>query len=343
MKKSTPRLLAAPEAGAIQYPMLVLGPLSLRSRVVLAPMAGVTDLPCRMVARSMGAELAFVEMTSVNALVHQNRKTLKLLETREGDRPLGVQLVGAEPETLREALAVLRPWRFDVLDLNAACPVKKVTKKGEGAALMCEPRRLAALVRVMVEHGAGAAVTVKLRAGWDAQERNAPEAARAAEEAGAHAVFVHGRTRAQGYRGQVDYGIIREVKAAVGIPVLGSGDVLSAPLALAMLRETGCDGLAVARGGLGNPWLFREIEALLEGKELPPRPDRQEVAEVMARHLRMCVGFYGPSAGVRVFRKFFVWYTKGLSGVKPLRVRALQATDMETLLALIDRATARHD
>jgi tRNA-dihydrouridine synthase B len=227
---------------------------------------------------------------------------------------------------------------LDIIDLNAACPVPKVVRKGEGACLMKEPKKLYELVKVLVQRSR-VPVTVKLRAGWDNSTRNAREVALAAQDAGAGAVFIHGRTRAQEYRGRVNYESIREVKKALSIPVIGSGDAFSPRLIKKMFDETDCNGVAIARGALGNPWLFSEAHAYLEGRPAPDRPAPDVIMAVMRRHLELCCGFHGEALGTQLFRKFFSWYSKGFLNIKPLRIRAFAACSRDEMLAVIDNMT----
>jgi nifR3 family TIM-barrel protein len=315
--------------------MLTIGAVHLSSQLVLAPLAGITDLPLRMLSREFGCELAFTTMISASSLAWSNIKTEKMLFTEPGDRPLGIQLLGADPEMLARAVDKLAGVSFDILDLNAACPVPKVVRKGEGASLMKDPKKIYELVKVLVERTA-VPVTVKLRAGWDNDSRNATEAALRAEDAGAQAVFIHGRTRAQEYRGRVQYESIREVKKALSIPVIGSGDAFSPRLIKKMLDETGCDGVALARGALGNPWLFQEANAFLEGKPVQDRPGPDIILAVMRRHLERCCAFHGEALGTKLFRKFFSWYSKGFLNIKPLRIRAFAASSSDDMMAVID-------
>ena len=224
-------------------------------------MAGISDLPFRDMAREFGCPLAFTEMVNARALGLNNKKTLRLLSSSPSDRPLGIQLLGREPEHLVEGLAALDGYGYDILDLNAACPVKKVTRKGEGAALLKEPELLGRLVTALVKR-ATVPVTVKIRAGWDRQSINAPEVARRIADAGADAICIHGRTKNQGYGGRSDLKVIEAVKKSVSIPVIASGDVFSAQAAVRAMEDANCDAVMIARGGLGNPWIFREAAAL---------------------------------------------------------------------------------
>ena len=314
--------------------MLQIGPLTLEYPFVLAPMAGITDLPFRMICRRFGCELAFVEMISAKALVYENRKTEKMIATSTEDRPLGIQLLGTDVEFILRALDIIRKYEYEIIDFNAACPVTKVTSKGEGSGMMKEPRKLGQVLKAIVDH-TDAPVTVKIRAGWDENSVNAREVALYAQDAGIKGLFIHGRTREQGYSGRVDYAVIRAVKAALNIPVIGSGDVFSPLHVKKMLDETGCDGVAIARGALGNPWIFRETAGFLKTGTISQRPDIHEVADIMAAHLRASVRIHGPVVAPVGFRKLFVWYTKGFRDVKPLKERAFRAKTEEEMLALI--------
>ena len=315
--------------------MLVIGNLALPVPYVLAPMAGVSDLPFRLITRSFGAPLAFTEMIDARALSHGDRRTRHMLSSSEDDRPLGAQLVGNDETYLGKALDALQGKGIDVLDFNAACPAPKLTRKGMGAGLLREPRRLKKLLELLV-HESAVPVTVKIRAGWDNDSINAREVALLAEDAGVSAVFIHGRTKTQGYSGTVNYEVIREVKRALAIPVIASGDNITPDSVKAMLSETGCDGVAIARGALGNPWIFEEVKAFIGQDRIRPRPGVHEILSVMKRHLDLVVEHHGESRGVSSFRKFVIWYTRSLSGIKPLRDKAFRAESREALINVIE-------
>lgn len=320
--------------------MLKIGGLELSSRLVLAPLSGVSDLPFRLINRRHGCELAFVEMTSTHALVRRNPRTLRMIETVAEDRPLGIQLLCADHESLRASVEIVNRGGYAVVDFNAACPVRKVIRRGEGAALMREPRKLRELLKTLVR-AAQAPVTVKIRAGWDAQSVNAREVALHAEDAGISALFIHGRTRSQGYGGAVDYAVIGEVKEALSVPVIASGDVFGPAPAKRMLDETGCDGLVMARGAMGNPWIFRRTEALLAAGLSLPGPGIEEIMGTVREHLGLTMDYYGEETGVKVFRKFLIWYTRGFRNVKRLRWRVAgvaTAAEAEELLEDMRRA-----
>lgn len=315
--------------------MLRIGSLNLSSPVFLAPMSGITDLPFRLISRSFGCEFAFTEMISAKALIQESGRTERMLSTLPEDSPLGVQLLGNDADVLRKAVDRLMTHRVEVIDLNAACPVAKVTAKGEGASLMRDPGKLRSLLKALVNHAA-VPVTVKIRAGWDEGSINAREAALEARDAGIHGLIIHGRTRVQRYSGRADYRIIREVKEALDIPVMGSGDIFSPQAVKRMLEETGCDGVAIARGALGNPWIFRETAVFLEKGVAPARPGIDEIADTMTRHLALFLDFYGRRRGPVLFRKFLVWYTGGIAHAKSLRERAFSAKTEDEMIAVIE-------
>jgi tRNA-dihydrouridine synthase B len=313
--------------------MLSIGQTLIDSPLVLAPMAGISDLPFRLINRSFGCAFAFTEMISARSLVYSNKTTIKMLSSPEEDRPLGVQIVSADSDIIKRALDMLSHYPFEVIDFNAACPVNKVVSIGEGAALLREPAKLQKLLKTLVG-SAGIPVTVKIRSGWDEASVNATDIALRAQDAGVKGIFIHGRTRTQGYSGQVDYTIIGKVKRCLAIPVIASGDALSPRLIRTMFDETGCDGVAVARGALGNPWIFREtIEYLKDGIN-PFRPHVHEIVEAMKKHLALLVRFHGETTGVLRFRKFFGWYAKGMA-VKRLKAQAFSAETSDEMLRLI--------
>ena len=261
--------------------------------------------------------------------------------TDSHDRPLGVQLLGRDPDYLSKALDKLADYPYDILDFNAACPQKKVTRSGKGAALLKCPKELQRLLAGIVKR-ANVPVTAKLRLGWD-DDKSAVTIAKHVEDAGVSAVFVHGRTKAQGNGGPVNYSAIGEIKAALKIPVVGSGDIWSGQMAKKMFDETGCDAITVARGALGNPWIFKEIEEFLATGKIMPRPTVNEIAQTMKRHLDLCVGFYGEEKGAMEFRKFYVWYTRGFSKTKPLRANVFSAGNKLEMISLIDNFVTTAD
>lgn len=295
-----------------------IGTVDLQGNVILAPMAGVTDLPFRLLCKEQGVSLTCTEMVSAKAITFHNKNTSALMQTAPQERPVSLQLFGSDPDILSEVAASIQELPFDILDINMGCPVPKVAGNGEGSALMRNPR----LVEEIIRKTAGATkkpVTVKIRKGFTEQEVNAVEIARIAEAAGAAAVAVHGRTREQYYSGEADWDIIRQVKEAVAIPVIGNGDVTSPERARKMLEETGCDGIMVGRACRGNPWLFHDIITYLSTGELPERPSREEVRDMMLRHARMQIEYKGEYIGIREMRKHISWYTAGYPGSAKLR------------------------
>jgi tRNA-dihydrouridine synthase B len=307
-------------------------------------MASISDLPFRMLNRSFGCECAFVEMINARCLGYKSIKTKQMLSSKPEDRPLGVQLLGCEPEYIERGMDIMGRYYYDIMDFNAACPERKVTRRGEGASLLKDPQKLQKLVAIVVKLSAKP-VTVKIRTGWDEHSLNAVEVASRIQDAGAKAVFIHGRTKQQGYSGGADYQSIASVKKAVSIPVIASGDIFTARLAKKMFDETGCDGVLVARGALGNPWIFQELEEYFTHGKIAARPSVDCISDVMQEHLRLCADFHGPRVGAVTFRKFFIWYTWGHHSVRHLRQHATSAKTPLQMQAVIDefRAHARRD
>jgi nifR3 family TIM-barrel protein len=289
-----------------------IGSLHLENPVFFAPMAGITDLPFRTIVRGFGCSLAFTEMVSARGLLDGMGKTCRYLDSSPADRPLGVQLFGADPATLAEAVRAVAETGADLIDLNMGCPVKKVLKTGAGAALMRDPGRAAAVLTAM-RKATDLPLTVKIRAGWNSREINAVEIGRIAAGCGADAVILHPRTADQGFAGLSDWGLIGALKSALPIPVIGSGDLRRPADAARLLGETGCDAVMVGRGGLGNPWLVRNTLRHLAGAE-PTEPPLAEREAVIGRHLALAVAYDGETVGPRDFRKHLLWYTKGLRG-----------------------------
>ncbi len=260
-----------------------------------------------------------------------------MLASLPKDKPLGIQILGCEEQYVLRALEVLREVKFDLLDFNAACPSKKVVRRGEGSSLLRDPKKFAKLLKLIVKN-AWLPVSVKIRAGWDKHSVNASQLAAIAQDCGVDALFIHGRTKTQGYSGQVDYKIIREVRKVLEIPLIASGDIFSGLLAKKMFNETGCDGLAIARGALGNPWIFKEIKEYLKSGKVVQRPKENEIAKVLREHLDAYLDFYGEKNGVVIFRKFYIWYTKGMRKVRRLRERASRARTRPEVEAIIQEA-----
>ena len=313
---------------------LKIGNVELENRYILGPMAGVTDLPFRLLCREQGAGLLCMEMVSAKAIMYNNRNTEQLLTIHPDERPVSLQLFGSDPKIMSEMAKRIEERPFAILDINMGCPVPKVVKNGEGSALMKEPKLVYEIVSAVVK-AIGKPVTVKIRKGFDDDHVNAVEIARIIEEAGAAAVAVHGRTREQYYSGKADWDIIRQVKEAVSIPVIGNGDVTSPERAEELVRRTGCDGVMIARGAQGNPWIFSEMISFEETGVVPPRPGKEELKEMMLRHARLQLEYKGEYSGIREMRKHVAWYTKGIPGAARLRekINAVESLgELENLL-----------
>lgn len=298
--------------------MLKIGALELSSNVLLAPLAGISDSSFRLLCRAFGARFTFVEMINACAISHKSKKTKKMLLTAPEDKPIGIQLLGAQIPFLLRAVDIIKSYGFDLLDFNAACPVKKVCRRGEGAALAKEPEKLKNILHALRDRWEKP-LTIKIRSGWDDTSRNAATIAAIAQDAGCDAVFIHGRDRQQFYKGNVDYGVIANVKKSVSIPVIASGDIFSGPHAKKMFDETGCDGILVARGALGRPWIFKEIDEYLQHGRLPAAPSTQEIIETLLKHLEFLVEEHGEKNAVPLMRKFVGWYLKGRRFVRSVR------------------------
>ncbi len=318
--------------GAVQ-----LGSLRLESNLFLSPLAGYTNLPFRLVVREIGGmDLATTDLVNARSLLERNPKALKLIETRPADRPLAVQLFGSVPEEMRDAAAHLESLGVASVDVNMGCPVRKVCRVGGGSAMMTELERTARLVRGM----AGAVkipVTAKMRLGWDDQNLTAPDLARVLEDAGAAGIFVHGRTREQGFGGAVNLaGIAAVVRAVRRIPVIGNGDVTTPQAAKMMLDETGCAGVSIGRGAFYNPWIFRDTGRFLRGEGLPPEPDFEERAGVMRRHLELMVEVFGEEHGCRMFRKIGPWHVKRLGPASEFNKRIVKLSSAAEFNTILD-------
>lgn len=317
---------------------LQIGNVTLKNNLVLGPMAGVTDLPFRLLCAEQGAGLLCMEMVSAKAILYNNKNTRAMLTIDEREHPVSLQLFGSDPQIMGDIAKRLEDEGvpYDILDINMGCPVPKVVNNGEGSALMKQPLLAGQIVEAMAR-ATSRPVTVKIRKGFDDAHVNAPELAHIAQESGAAAVAVHGRTREQYYSGQADWSIIRKVKEAVHIPVIGNGDILTAADAIRMREETGCDGYMIARGAQGNPWIFAQILHEFETGTPLEKPSIQEMADMMLRHARMQIAFKGEYVGIREMRKHAAWYTGGYHGASHVRRALSEVESYEQLEELIGK------
>lgn len=309
---------------------------SLQGRAFLAPLAGISNLPFRLIARSFGCALAYTEMVSANGLTRNTEKTFEYLQSCAEDTPLGIQIFGADPQLMARAACIACEHGADLIDINMGCPVKKVIKTGAGAMLMKDPGAVARIVAA-VKKAVPIPVTVKIRSGWNRSSINAVEIARIAEDSGADAVAVHGRTADQGYGGTADWNIIGAVKEALHIPVIGNGDIWQPQDAVGMMTQTSCDAVMVGRGVLGNPWIFMGINQLLDGRPEDWMPGLMQRYEIIKKHWSIEAELCGSRAAARNFRKHLLWYTKGLEGSSRFRNLVSALPDRESMLVELDK------
>ena len=312
---------------------LKIGSVELNNPFILAPMAGVCDLPFRLLCKEKGAAMVCTEMVSAKAIYYNNKNTKELLTIDKNEGPVSLQLFGSEPKLMAEMAKRIEEIPFDILDFNMGCPVPKVVNNGEGSALMKNPVLAGHIIEAMA-NSISKPVTVKIRAGFDAEHINAVEIAKIAENSGAAAITVHARTREQYYSGKADREIIRLIKEAVTIPVIGNGDIDCYESAKHMLEYTGCDGVAIGRGAEGNPWIFEELNAKYAGLDYN-KPSLEEVKEMIMRHARMLIDYKGEYIGIREMRKHAAWYTAGFKGASKLRGRLNEASSIESLEEII--------
>ena len=312
-----------------------IGNVTLDNNIILAPMAGVTDLPFRLLCKEQGAGLLCMEMVSAKAIYYNNKNTESLMEIDERERPVSLQLFGSDADIMSEMAKKIEEKPFDILDINMGCPVPKVAGNGEGSASMKKPELVREIVSKVVK-ATCKPVTVKIRKGFDESCVNAVEIAKIIEDCGAAAVAVHGRTREQYYSGRADWDIIRQVKEAVSIPVIGNGDVTGPESAKRMLEETGVDGIMIGRAARGNPWIFGQIKEYLETGILPQKPELSEVREMMLRHARMQLECKGEYTGIREMRKHVAWYTAGYPNSAKLRAKINEVETYQELEAFLN-------
>lgn len=312
-----------------------IGNIEIENCLALGPMAGVTDLPFRLLCKEMGCNMLYTEMVSAKAILYKNKNTKELLNIDKNEHPVGVQLFGSDPDIMAQIAAQVEEGECDFIDINMGCPVPKIVNNGEGSALLKQPKLVEEILTKMVK-AVNKPVTVKIRKGFENGTVYAVEIAKIAESCGVSVIAVHGRTREQYYSGKADWDVIKDVKKAVKIPVIGNGDIFSAEDAKAMKEYTGCDGLMVARGARGNPWIFREIKEYLENGNVIDKPKINDIREMIIRHAKMLVEYKGEYTGIREMRKHIAWYTAGLPHSAELRRMCNQIETMENLIETVN-------
>ena len=317
------------------YHKLKIGNVELDNNIILAPMAGVTDLPFRTICKEKGCGMLYTEMINAKALCYDDENTKKMLNLEDDGHPVAVQIFGSDPEYMGKAASIMNQYTNDILDINMGCPAPKVIKNGDGSALMRNPK-LAAEVLTAVVKNSKKPVTLKIRKGWDDNSVNALEIAKIAEECGISALAIHGRTREQFYSGKADWDIIAEIKQSINIPVIGNGDVFDVQDAVNMLEKTKCDAIMIGRGSQGNPWIFNRINHYMKTGEVLPEPTLEEKISTAIKHMNLAVAEHGEYVAVREMRKHIGWYLKGLKNSAKYRDQINKITDYKEVISMLE-------